>query len=198
MRRDQEGVAAAHGSRVGYGGRTEFAKICPSSVSRLQNSFPYKPLPTKAGDFAMGYLPDHGLPLVQLKEQRRDLVVALQNRNGPVERLGIDADRARLAGDPGIRGRHRRPRCRTGSGRLENAGCSSPRGASSALKITSGRGLVRSGGAEAERCRAGSFQDRHSRRRLLRMPRPEIRPAPWSRTCRTSSGRSLPAVGSRR
>ena len=29
-------------------------------------------------------LPDHGLPLVQLKEQRRDLIVALQNRNGPV------------------------------------------------------------------------------------------------------------------
>jgi hypothetical protein len=32
----------------------------------------------------MGYLPDHGLPLIQLKEQRRDLIVALQNRNGPV------------------------------------------------------------------------------------------------------------------
>jgi hypothetical protein len=32
----------------------------------------------------MGNLPDHGLPLVQLKEQRRDLVVALQNRNGPI------------------------------------------------------------------------------------------------------------------
>jgi hypothetical protein len=32
----------------------------------------------------MGNLPDHGLPLVQLKEQRRDLVVALQNRSGPV------------------------------------------------------------------------------------------------------------------
>ena len=32
----------------------------------------------------MGYLPDHGLPLIQLKEQRRDLVVALQNRTGPV------------------------------------------------------------------------------------------------------------------
>jgi hypothetical protein len=32
----------------------------------------------------MGYLPDHGLPLIQLKEQRRDLVVALQNRNRPV------------------------------------------------------------------------------------------------------------------
>jgi len=32
----------------------------------------------------MRNLPDHGLPLVQLKEQRRDLVCALQNRNGPV------------------------------------------------------------------------------------------------------------------
>ena len=32
----------------------------------------------------MRYLPDHGLPLVQLKEQRRDLIVALQNRNGPI------------------------------------------------------------------------------------------------------------------
>jgi hypothetical protein len=32
----------------------------------------------------MRILPDHGLPLVQLKEQRRDLVVALQNRTGPV------------------------------------------------------------------------------------------------------------------
>ena len=32
----------------------------------------------------MRHLPDHGLPLVQLKEQRRDLVVALQNRTGPV------------------------------------------------------------------------------------------------------------------
>ncbi len=29
-------------------------------------------------------LADHGLPLVQLKEQRRDLVVAMQNRKGPV------------------------------------------------------------------------------------------------------------------
>jgi hypothetical protein len=32
----------------------------------------------------MRHLQDHGLPLVQLKEQRRDLVVALQNRAGPV------------------------------------------------------------------------------------------------------------------
>ena len=32
----------------------------------------------------MRHLPDHGLPLVQLKEQRRDLIVALQNRNGSV------------------------------------------------------------------------------------------------------------------
>jgi len=29
-------------------------------------------------------LPDHGLPLVQLKEQRRELIVAFQNRPGPV------------------------------------------------------------------------------------------------------------------
>jgi len=32
----------------------------------------------------MQYPPDHGLPLVQLKEQRRELVVALQNRTGPI------------------------------------------------------------------------------------------------------------------
>jgi hypothetical protein len=32
----------------------------------------------------MRHLPDHGLPLIQLKEQRRDLIVALQNRNRPV------------------------------------------------------------------------------------------------------------------
>jgi hypothetical protein len=30
------------------------------------------------------HLPDHGLPLIQLKEQRRDLIVALQNRSTPV------------------------------------------------------------------------------------------------------------------
>jgi hypothetical protein len=41
---------------------------------------------THYGGFRMlvRHLPDHGLPLVQLKEQRRDLVVALQNRNGPI------------------------------------------------------------------------------------------------------------------
>ncbi len=32
----------------------------------------------------MKSLPDHGLPLVQLKELRRDMVVALQRRCGPV------------------------------------------------------------------------------------------------------------------
>jgi hypothetical protein len=32
----------------------------------------------------MKHLPDHGLPLVQLKEQRRDLIVAMQNRRTPV------------------------------------------------------------------------------------------------------------------
>ena len=36
------------------------------------------------GRITMRHLPDHGLPLVQLKEQRRDLIVALQNRNAPV------------------------------------------------------------------------------------------------------------------
>ena len=35
-------------------------------------------------NITMRHLPDHGLPLVQLKEQRRDMIVALQNRNGPV------------------------------------------------------------------------------------------------------------------
>lgn len=32
----------------------------------------------------MHYPPDHGLPLVQLKERRRELVVALRNHVGPV------------------------------------------------------------------------------------------------------------------
>ena len=32
----------------------------------------------------MSYMPDHGLPLVQLKEQRRELVVALQRDVGPI------------------------------------------------------------------------------------------------------------------
>jgi hypothetical protein len=36
------------------------------------------------GYFMLKNLADHGLPLVQLKEQRRDLVVALQNRKRPV------------------------------------------------------------------------------------------------------------------
>jgi hypothetical protein len=32
----------------------------------------------------MSHIPDHGLPLVQLKEQRRELVVALQRHVGPI------------------------------------------------------------------------------------------------------------------
>jgi hypothetical protein len=32
----------------------------------------------------MQYPPDHGLPLVQLKERRREMVVALQNRTGAI------------------------------------------------------------------------------------------------------------------
>jgi hypothetical protein len=34
-------------------------------------------------------LEDHGLPLVQLKEQRRDLVVALRGRPGPLSKQHI-------------------------------------------------------------------------------------------------------------
>jgi hypothetical protein len=40
------------------------------------------------------FFPDHGLPLVQLKEQRRDLVMAHQSRNAPLtkeELTGIAA-----------------------------------------------------------------------------------------------------------
>jgi hypothetical protein len=37
-----------------------------------------------------GFFEDHGLPLVQLKEQRRDLVVALMGRHsGPVSKEQI-------------------------------------------------------------------------------------------------------------
>ena len=64
-------------------GRGGIDKICRSSVSRFQNPFGKTGYQQKAGEFVMG-LVDHGLPLVQLKEQRRDLVVALQNRSGPV------------------------------------------------------------------------------------------------------------------
>jgi hypothetical protein len=47
--------------------------------------FIVRPFSQKGGSQNMHrILPDHGLPLVQLKEQRRDLVVALQNRTGPV------------------------------------------------------------------------------------------------------------------
>ncbi len=42
----------------------------------------------------MRHLPDHGLPLVQLKEQRRDLVVALQNRVGVIADLDAEMEAA--------------------------------------------------------------------------------------------------------
>jgi hypothetical protein len=32
----------------------------------------------------MRHLDDHGLPLIHLKEQRRDMVVSFQNRSGPI------------------------------------------------------------------------------------------------------------------
>jgi hypothetical protein len=37
----------------------------------------------------MNYFEDHGLPLVQLKEQRRELVVALAGRNDPISHCEI-------------------------------------------------------------------------------------------------------------
>ncbi|WP_249119535.1 MULTISPECIES: hypothetical protein [unclassified Bradyrhizobium] len=51
----------------------------------IAGSIHYKGSPIQGRGITMGSLPDHGLPLVQLKEQRRDLVVALQNRNGPIK-----------------------------------------------------------------------------------------------------------------
>jgi hypothetical protein len=67
------------------GSPARIAKICRSFVMGLQ-SRPVMLLfsHSRAGKITMRNLPDHGLPLVQLKEQRRDLIVALQNRNGPV------------------------------------------------------------------------------------------------------------------
>jgi hypothetical protein len=37
------------------------------------------------GDFL-----DHGLPLIDLKEQRRDLIVALMGRKGPISKEAIN------------------------------------------------------------------------------------------------------------
>lgn len=64
------------------------AKISGSFVTGMQSSrVSLHLVQTKGPESTMRYLkhlPDHGLPLVQLKEQRRDLIVALQNRNSPV------------------------------------------------------------------------------------------------------------------
>ena len=37
----------------------------------------------------MTYFEDHGLPLVQLKEQRRELVIVLMGRRGPLSKEQI-------------------------------------------------------------------------------------------------------------
>jgi hypothetical protein len=68
------------------GRSAEFAKICRSFVSGMQNQAAKNTVVQSKGlgNIMMKYLQDHGLPLVQLKEQRRDLIVALQNRNTPV------------------------------------------------------------------------------------------------------------------
>jgi hypothetical protein len=60
-------------------------KICVSFVSLRESRWASLDICSIEGWNTMTrYLPDHGLPLIQLKEQRRDLIVALQNRNGPV------------------------------------------------------------------------------------------------------------------
>ena len=77
------GSARCHvGIRIGG----QLVKICLSFVSQRQNHFtiPHGRLIQGVGATIMRHLPDHGLPLIQLKEQRRDLVVALQNRHSPV------------------------------------------------------------------------------------------------------------------
>ena len=69
----------------GGGGKPPFAKIFRTFVSRWPEPSAYAGRSCNSGlKLMMRSLPDHGLPLIQLKEQRRDLVVALQNRNGPI------------------------------------------------------------------------------------------------------------------
>jgi hypothetical protein len=71
--------------RDGSESGTFFAKIVASCVSGMQKTAGYRGPDFIAGiAIMMRHLPDHGLPLIQLKEQRRDLVVALQNRQGPI------------------------------------------------------------------------------------------------------------------
>jgi hypothetical protein len=68
-----------------FPGRSAIVKICLSFVSETQISRDIAGCRSMEGlRIMLKHLPDHGLPLVQLKEQRRDLVVALQNRNGLV------------------------------------------------------------------------------------------------------------------
>ncbi len=85
-RRAKLNCNAVAGKGPASGRGAEIAKICRSFVSGMQSIAGYNVafVQLKGWDSIMRYLPDHGLPLVQLKEQRRDLVVALQNRNGPV------------------------------------------------------------------------------------------------------------------
>jgi hypothetical protein len=82
--RDQPAIAATTWIRASAAS-VRLAKICLSCVSGLPDLSGYAcPGSIKGLEDIMRYLPDHGLPLVQLKEQRRDLIVALQNRKGPI------------------------------------------------------------------------------------------------------------------
>jgi hypothetical protein len=84
--RGRHNVGRQHmGAHMTDGLTRDFTKVCRSFVSRWQNGSAILVTLNEPGlEPTMRHLPDHGLPLVQLKEQRRDLVVALQNRNGPI------------------------------------------------------------------------------------------------------------------
>jgi hypothetical protein len=61
------------------GGKIKFYRLFQQSFSRF-----YIRLCDQRLEVQMQYPPDHGLPLIQLKERRREMVVALQNHTGTI------------------------------------------------------------------------------------------------------------------
>src|SRR4051794_978476 len=60
-------------------GNIKFERLFQQSFSRF-----YIRLCDQRLEVQMQYPPDHGLPLIQLKERRREMVVALQNHTGTI------------------------------------------------------------------------------------------------------------------
>jgi len=63
-------------------------KVCDRAQADLHGRLTRRPelswcIKALEGLIMSDYFPDHGLPLVQLKERRRDLVIALRNRKNP-------------------------------------------------------------------------------------------------------------------